>query len=289
MSLITVTYAWIVIARFNYISGIDFNVTLGKGLEISYDGVNWGHSLDGSIINEMYPDILFSDITTQDGIHFEQGYSNEVPIKNKNYLSFDLFFRGGQEVNSLTAIHLIDHIANVSYVDAKNTNLSGTYITSKGVEFKSDITFLNDFNDTIEKGETRKFHASEALRVSIYNKEDDQAKIFDLSNNPFRGFATTINQYGALDYYKRHHPNKIIEIPDEPLLSGFSEIINEHYANNQNSRIATLVKSRNDAYYYAQITINIWIEGWDLDAFNAIMGDEFIINFKFVALVDSTI
>ena len=50
--------------------------------------------------------------------------------------------------------------------------------------------------------------------------------------------------------------------------------------NNDNSQIVVL--ERIGDYYLGNATLNIWIEGWDADAFDAILGDQILIQLEFI-------
>ena len=68
---------------------------------------------------------------------------------------------------------------------------------------------------------------------------------------------------------------------------------NPYIAENDDSQVATMiatedVNSDGDPIFRAKVRINIWIEGWDADAFNSILNDRIKIQLKFKAAKSSS-
>lgn len=288
----TVTYAWLSLSTSNVVRNLELKTNLGDQLEISIDGLNYYQSLPSEVIISKLGRIVLTDITSMDGKTFEHGMRVDGPvIKNKDYVSIDFHFRTA----SLRA-HEVYLANNVSKDITYNQTKDGTFIISRGKSWVSDLDFIYGPNDeVVKKGDGGKYYISDAIRVAIHeqplNEEDERtefsSKIFDLSGNEERGFG---KPYGAFDYYnkKRGH----IDLPEVGpniiyALSEFSKT--SPYALDNNSHILTLIKTDelNDKgmhYYKGQVTMNIWLEGWDADLFDAVFGDQVKMQFEFKAV-----
>lgn len=283
----TSTFAWVSLANVNSVKDISLFAasSLNYDLDMSVDGINYyssSESIPKEVLLNKVSRVYLKDITTNDGINFTRNYnSNDVARKNRDYISIDFHFR---TTSRYTEVHLSDNIKDVDY---NNLPFEGTYIASKGINFESKHTFLYDENHYIKKGEINKFYGKDAMRVAFHNEEQGICKIFDLTGNEHRGFG---KPYGALDYLNKA-TNLNIEAPKAPntqyYLSTFSN--NNPYALTDYSLLVTLKKSEevnenNKPYYKGMVTMNVWLEGYDADAFDAIAGDQVKMQFMFRAV-----
>ena len=91
---------------------------------------------------------------------------------------------------------------------------------------------------------------------------------------------------GAYDYYKNYND---VTLPLPPIYPNtkykLSTLLSNGKMDNDDSKIATfrLGKENNTMYKYASIKVSIWLEGWDADCFDSILGDEAIIQLKFMS------
>lgn len=286
MFFTTIAYAWISLATINTIENISLSTISDTKLEISLDGINYYESIPKSVIEASIKKITFADVTSSNGKDFYKNYKNLMPaVANKDYLSLEFHFR----TNTMyTEVHLSDNVINV--LDYDNPPISGTYITSKGLMWEADTSFLYDEELYVLEGEVNKFYAKDAMRVAFVNKNDEsnETKIFDLSGNEQRGFG---KPYGAIAYLNKMNnennvapnaPNTIYE------LSTFSST--DPIALTHDSRIITLMKSseqngNNESFYKGSVVMNVWLEGWDADAFDAIHKDQLKMQFTFKAVL----
>ena len=294
----TVSYAWFSIST----TGVVHNVTLGMSsdnkFQISLDGINYHDSISNEDIMKLISDDFeLGDVTSFDGITFEKGGPSqfEPAKKNIDYLSLTLYFRTtAYEKN----VYLVEDVSSEAYL---NNEVEGTYIISKGINWKADNTFINgedEVKDVVNVGDRHMFYAAEAVRIGfvekkiIENKNDDRSeedlntKIFDLSRNPARGYGTS---YGSLDYFNVKQGTSI----EPPEL--FPEVIttlskfyqyNPYIPLDDNSYILRMIETDKvdplgDTYYVGKVEMNIWLEGWDADCFDAIYRDLLTISLKF--------
>lgn len=285
----SVTFAWISLPRTNVIEDISFSAKTNTGLEISINGVDYYKELDKSLINELIRNVRLKDVTSMDGVNFSPGYSkNTNVVKNRDYISFDLYFRTNTNQKN---VYLVNNLRRekVNYDELSNYK-EHTYIISKGIDWMTPRDFLYgpDNDDIRAKGTINKYYGSDAIRLSSIErsptaKEEISSpinKIFDLSENELRGFG---KPYGAIDYFFSEYGE--VEIPKGPEviygLTEFDEYNKPVDLNDNKGLITTLKHYGDDSYAKGKVTFNIWIEGWDADAFDAILGDKIKIQLAF--------
>lgn len=289
VTLGSASLAWISLPRSNVIEDISFNANIETGLEISLDGINYYKDLSYELIEKITRNAKLIDITSSDGIHFDKGLGNNsgLIIKNRDYISFDLYFRTNR---SRQNVYLADNLTREmveSYEDLTQYK-DKTYIISKGVNWQTSHTYWYgpELTDIRQAGTTDVYYASDAIRISTIEQsphanltiEDPIVKIFDLSENELRGFG---KRYGALDYYLKLRSNNIV-IPDEPKTEyGLTEFNQNNIPNDDKSIISKLRYVDDSGYRKAKVTINIWIEGWDADALDAILNDKIKVQLSF--------
>ena len=287
----TFTYAWLSMSTTNSVEDLSLITYSDSLLEISLDGENYYNKLPNNILMDLVKNVRFTDLTSFDGKNFSYGVrkKNDKVVINKDYISIDFYFRTVDPFSHL--VYLSNNVTNeVNYNDS---NVSGTFITSEGRTWASDINFLYGPNEEINKGDAKTYYAKDAIRVSTVerplNEFDERdnliTKIFDLSEDEERGFGKT---YGSYDYYTKkvgeldlpnNIPNTLYQLTE------FSE--EGPFAYDNNSHILTLIKTdkrggANNMYYYeGSITLNIWLEGWDADLFDPIFSDHLKIQFEF--------
>lgn len=300
MTLGTATFAWISVITTNNIDGLSLTASSGDELEISLDGINYYSQLPGELIEELYQGYSLIDVTSLDGVTFYTGGLRDVKpaIPNEHYISFDLWIRSTERERN---IFLINHIP----IDTEyETDEIGTYILSKGVIWINPTRFLNgpDQDDWVEAGQIDRYYASHAMRMSITERINEQNEldtrstndlkptfIFDPSNDPVRSYGQPI---GAFSYFFQR-TRWWIELPTEkPVVSyrlSQTDPYDPYQALDNDSWVATLVPTGlyneiDEEYYATKMSINIWVEGWDADAFDAIDRDQVKIQIQFKAL-----
>lgn len=296
----TVSYAWLSISTTNVVHNLSIQLSSDNMFRISLDGINFHDKLEfEDVMKVVGTDLTLTDVTSSDGVYFFKGGPKIlVPAsKNKDYVSITLYFQTtyysyGQNV------YLVENVSSNAYL---NDKINGTYVISKGINWLADSTFQygeDPIKGIIQAGERTMLYAAEAVRISFIEKqieenkndkrkeEDLNTKIFDLSRYPNRGYGTS---YGGLDYYNVKHtamiapPLTIQNVVNE--LSSFLDY-NPYIPKNDNSYLIKLIETNmNDpkrgAIYQGKVEMNIWLEGWDADCFDAIFKDKISIQLKF--------
>ncbi|MCR3905598.1 MAG: hypothetical protein NUK62_01025 [Tenericutes bacterium] len=283
-------------ATINNIEGMSITASAGNELEISLDGENFSNILTIQELNELLGNIVLRDVTTQNGIDFIRGGLTQggQAIQNEHYLSFELWFR------TTRTEHHVYLINNVSHEMEYDSIIDGTYVVSRGVMWTSshDFQYGLEQSDVITRGESRQYFASEAVRIGFTELHDEQNDldtrteeqlsrfIFDPSENEERSYG---KPYGAYSFF-RERTRVTLDLPET-----FADVsyrlsnldpINPYQALDNESLITTLqetnqVDAQGRTIYQGKIRVNIWIEGWDADAFDAIINDRIKIQLQF--------
>ena len=297
VALGTSTYAWFTLNNIAKVDQIEMGITSGVGIEVSLDGKTWYNKLDSALISEKTNNVKLESITTINGYDMTALDGNTVANESK-YVKFTLHFR----VNNVNAvvgndygIYLTSH-NNSSTYDVMG---DGTAIKSKGVDWKPDVDYIDWNGAKVEyktTDATKKYYVENSMRVSF--KDNNNIKVFDFSQNSNadlkRGYAQTYGEtdeekkiaYGAYSYYKNKTNSDASNPTNAPVLNyttmynnNLTEILDESVTENNNSLISNLTK--NGDYYFGETEIRIWIEGWDIDCFDAVLSDSIKLQMKF--------
>ncbi|MFA7588931.1 MAG: hypothetical protein WCY22_01070 [Acholeplasmataceae bacterium] len=293
----TVTYAWLEISNVNTIEEMGVTASLGDDLQVSLDGETYFNEITSEMLRELFGRIQLTDVTSQDGIHFETGglRRDDKIVVNRDYLSFPIWFRTDLAQRSIYLVNNTNHLS--TYEDP----VAGTYVVSRGIAWEAPIDFTYAPNDEVKAKEVRTYYASNAIRMAFIEEIDetnplddrDESElirfIYDPSENEERGFY---KQYGALNYYIKRvgsMQSVPIEIPNTSYrLSRIAS--GPPMALDNESQVLNLVRTdmineRGRYFYQGKLTINVWVEGWDADAFDSIIRDRVKIQFEFRALM----
>ncbi len=294
----TVAFAWFELATINNIDGLSIGASAGEDLELSVDGINFSNILVTSELEEIFEDVKLNAVTTSDNVNFYTGgiYGTNPAVAGEHYLSFELYIRTTRPERSIYLFNNVNDIA--TFQDSK----PGTFVKSRGVYWMSNETFQNGVmqGDVVTKGSIHRYYASDAIRIGIKELIDDTNPldtreeselhnlIYDPSENEYRGFG---QPFGAFDYFFRRTLIYLYlpdVFPETTYRLTRMERNNPYQAEDNDSLIATLQEttqfSEDDKLYYqAKVRINIWLEGWDPDALDAIDKDVVRIQIQFKA------
>jgi len=296
MLLTTVTFAWISMSAISNIDGLGITASSGSELEISIDGENYSSQLPSILIQDLIGEMKLYDVTTLDGINFQTGGFRDVAdaLPNEHYLSFDLWFR---TVRNEKSLYLINNIKDLVTFDS---NMPGTYVISRGVFWVAPVSFLNGPNaqDLVEKGDLGVYYGSDTIRISVIEQNDDtnpmdlrtedelKRFIYDPSENFDRGYGKL---YGAYNYFfqtAQYWMDTPREIQQASYRLSEFDPNNPYQALDNESMVGQMIETEDinidgKTYYRTKVRINIWIEGWDADTFDAVDKDVVKIQLQF--------
>lgn len=311
------TFAWFTLASTVEVTDVELNVSGGGGLNISLDGQVYEPTLSSEKIQEKLGDILMEDLTSTDGISIKDfNGTTQTFAKNKNYIELTLYFQALNVDTATLANYDGVGVFLKSYNDNANfesTDNDGTFVISKGVTHKADVAYKDaDGNDVALNSETE-HKAQNSLRVSFVqayreeNVDKTNVRYYDFYNKENHNYGdgysdepgtNGANLKGAASYYYQKHKNLINEdkrnigAPKESIsatvlngddFTSFESVGNDQIAEDTNTLVCIL--SEHDTGtgidYRGEVTIKIWIEGWDADCFDAIFADSIKAQFAF--------
>ncbi len=290
-TLVTTTFAWFSIAQSATVGDLELTVTNGGSLLISLDGENYYDNLNKDLFGDYIKNgLVLKDVSTSDLNIFYNSYEGDEAIPNKDYLTFTLYFRCDDA--EMDGLYLADNISTdvrYNYEVAENNKLKGTYVFSKGVPFKSPVTFQYSETDVMQKGQQGTFYAQDAIRFGFkelpFDDEDTRTEfakvIFDPSANPDRGYGV---EYGAFDFIRKYIDAYIpAPLTTPETVYQLTRYNYNYYAQNNDSLCASFQPRQvgNKTYYFAKVQVSVWLEGWDADCFDAIYKDSMLLQFYF--------
>eukprot|EP01155_Anaeramoeba_flamelloides_P023900 Anaeramoba_flamelloidesa808574_102.p2 GENE.a808574_102~~a808574_102.p2 ORF type:complete len:178 (-),score=15.15 a808574_102:1941-2474(-) len=144
----TVTFAWISLSTVNNIEGLSLSASSGEELMISLDGETFTSNLSAEQLYNLFSDITLNEVTSLDGKTFSAGgLRDESDVnRDRDYLQFDVWFQTTEQTHD---VYVID---NVSDQVAFDSSATGTYIVSRGVNWRSDLhLFMINLEQLLKK------------------------------------------------------------------------------------------------------------------------------------------
>lgn len=265
----TGVFAWFTINTKTSATGLSGTAEAADGgfyIKLADDD-NWTDVLD---LSGVAKGIRLKDITTQDGINFTDLEGNNA--EEGQWIEFDLEFITG---STYTNIYLEEL----------------TIKTTKSTTWVSEVT---TDDESFKKGDEIKGYLGDAIRVSL---EGDNTVIIEKEEDSTESDNTIGFGGRAMKYYNAIYPNKQINETSAPsrtdivantLLTDPQKIVEAKTDINGIQKVtfnggettqdldASFTKT-------GKITVRVWLEGWDGEAFNAVANGEVKIDFKFRA------
>lgn len=293
------TFAWFTINERVTVGDIDVNVTTGsQGLYVAsaQDGVYRTHITYAELAElrtNTMDKVVLNNITSADGINMKNYKNEQVGAVSLNFIEFSLFFRATAEAG-LTG----DAIPKVKLTGHKDFSNVVANVDTKPFELISEFgKVLNPVEygkvadtPTIAVGSPILARAAHATRVSFAAKDANstvtKTTVWDpyyADNTTFCGLANPDNngrfdnKLGnlALDYYNVIKPeSERLAFPT----AGLATTLNLA----EMTDIQPLVEdTTKPGYYHGNVTIRIWLEGFDGDCLNSILKDAIIAKLAF--------
>lgn len=268
------TYAFFSLTTSNQVDNVQMSIRGESQTELSLDGTNWYSSLPSALIESAGGAVSLNPLTSQDGKTFYD-LSGAKGSKSQ-YFTFTLQLRTTEA--SATDVWLVDNLSDGA-TPLSIASLDGTVVTSAPTSWVNGYGYYYDATTWREAGTDALYYASDAVRISI--EGSGSMRIFDLSPSAAtRGFGTT---YGANDYYKHYFGLETLDIPSAPETVTTLSRHDEHFLifHDDASLVASLGEIQADGFAYTEMTIRVWIEGWDADCLNAIIEQNVSLKLKF--------
>ena len=271
IALGTSTFAWFSLSNRASVGQFNAEVTGGEGLEISLDNSSWYSSIPSSVMQAHLASIyggslsedkpILRDVTSFDGKNFN--VFND--IADDGWIEFNIMFRS----------------RSLSEVYWTNAQLGGA-----NFNWTPDNEFLLGEEYQVSPESTVVINPANALRLSIEGVVDNVSTVYayekadGVDGNVYLG--TTPSIYGSVSYYNAKNSANPINVSDFPdnLLDTFT---NFYPTTSENKQILTLVENGSTSYYEGSITVRVWMEGWDADTYDSILGRSVSVSLAFAS------
>jgi len=282
-------YAWFTINNTAQVDQFSADVRAGSGFYISLNGTQWYTDITTDMITEYLstakPNFQFDNVTSPDGVTFKT--LGGATANTANYIEFPLYFAGN---------------ASLSYVQLTGLTIGGTE-----TDWVPGINVPNTrVASPIDPSIPVKEYASNAVRISfadqLYDAESETQMITvfekdtSLGNTLGKGASFTANE--AVQFYNAVEDDDITEamytaavLPPtlQAANSGMEVNVAPLYAiggfTSEVWGITTLPTGVTNVLgedaEVAFMMVRVWIEGWDAQAFNAILSGTVTLSFDF--------
>lgn len=308
------TFAWFTLGNEATVGQIKGQVTAGDGLEVriaqgqtgedesemitGYD--TWYTSLPSTVLQdflgEKYTKLDLKGVTSEDGVAIKK--IDGDPADYGSFIEFELEIRSQFETNVfLSNVNLTGEVFR--WTSDANFKLSDT----EEIIAHDNVAPLNNTNSVW-------VDPSSAARVSVKGASTIVYQRPEIAENLTAGSEVARNTitdkthkpsiYGAHDYYFVKNGSAIVA----PLDKAFELVDNSGtpglaYADDYSVELPVTVTgfgavgsmdddnpmlnltTGNDGYYYGTVTVRIWIEGWDNEAYNSIFNKNLFVGLSF--------
>lgn len=269
VALGSTTFAWFTLSNRAVIENFDVSVTTDVGIEFAIgaeaeplSNLTFRTTLTSAdilaYIEDTYgPTFAFSHVTSPDGENFYELGGNGTTA---GYLSLPIHFRSNSS-------NLINWYSVDLFTTDSSYTTATTFVDSKGVTRNSGSSFT--------------VNTADAIRISMIGDSIIAYENPSSATNTVLGLLanadlTTAN--GAVDFYQAVTSLDPAGVADVSVVETETAIANDF--------ILTLAADPLNDYgqaFHGTLRINIWFEGWDAEAYNALLGRAVTIGFEFRA------
>jgi hypothetical protein len=292
VALGTSTFAWFTLQNTATLEAFSGQVTSGEGIEVSLGDFSGTQSISTSSswvtvistsqiqnrLSAMYVDgtnpLKFTDVTSPNGQDIVLKDGSPAGALSGKYVQFNLYFRS----NTAKTITLTD--ASFGETAAK--------------DWPVDVAFKGANNNAgsavLASGSTVKVAARQAARVSVFGSTGEtyelseslgtspSADLYNSNALPSVSYASG-TEFGAAAY---------AIAKGNPVAYAAQTIAPTFTTSTGNSiDLVTLAAPAGEfatltaGYFYGKVTVRVWIEGWDADAFDALFETSLFVDLKF--------
>jgi len=277
VALGTTTYAWFTLGNTVKVAQFQMNVSGGEGLEMTY--VTKGGSEKGYVSTILTEDII-SYLEADYYGKSEGQWANEFQLYPVTSVDGKLFKKLDKDDNySLadTTAHTDNHFVEFKLkfrtkAETQKLVWNQVELTSSGVNWSPEVDFTAVGGNTVTKGsDAVEYFAKDGARISV-EPTDGTTVVYEL---PLEGTNKEVlsNEkpnftQGAHDYF-----HKVTGVNLEDTYGGYKAA--ETITAVSSTYVMDFVDTGDPAgYYYAQVTVRVYLEGFDAETFNAILSDD---------------
>ncbi|MBU1093883.1 MAG: hypothetical protein KKH01_05425 [Firmicutes bacterium] len=279
----TTTFAWFTITNVSEVQPFESDIVTDNGIEVSLDGSTWVTTLSTEMIDAyvaaQYPGgFAFNHVTTTTG--------------HSNFNTLGTLGVTDDGTASVLRINLLFRSNNANAIEWTDVALSGTTAS-----WTSDVSFTRSSDlggSAVISGGSIAVNPANAMRISILgNHLSDSVVVYELPdgdnagayNSALGGDGSTpvdlsnggIGDAGSYNYYYQK-TGALITGTNAVVTASTVTVINSL---NTQTVLHMTEDSTYDTTYWGQISIRIWFEGWDAEAYNSLLGRMITTSFTF--------
>lgn len=240
----------------------NINMITDASLEISLDGINFMTTITSEMMKSLSISYLdawhLEHVSSYDGENFYRLFHSEINYIDEGYISFPIYFRSR-----------IDESVYLDFV----------ILDSKLRSMMASQTFIDSKANTVLKGASFDFKLTDSMRISFIGQIQNEKHIVIYENpasdtNTYMGKLKDVNLHGSqgsLDYFYKlsgYYPYLASAVRLPETISNFREV-------------KVLEMTQIDDYYEGMIIINLWVEGWDREAYGIFDRDDIKLDLRF--------
>jgi hypothetical protein len=282
IALGTTTFAWFTLTNTSVVQPFSANITSDTGIEIALgvpvpgdeDELNWVTTLTTAVINNyiesVYGSFQFGHVTTTNAVDFYTLGATSMTGTTGGYLSIPVNFRSNS---------------------ANRILWSGVTLTAAELAWQSDVAFIGAKGATLIAGDSTLINASDSFRIAILGTVGglDNVVGYESANsatnvvlgggiaNPQNladGVGVGMGNQGAMNYY--YAKNALLPFGAEAVT-----VLQTITALANNPIVDLSASTTSGAAFYGAVVIRVWLEGWDANAYNSVLGRQITTSFQF--------
>lgn len=271
-ALAATTFAWFTLGNTAQVNSFEGDVYAGEGLEVRLidnngDAVTpWSSYIASANIQALIAAngfAQFKAITTEDTTSFttvliDNGSVTNVSAAQSEYIKFTLEFRTKQ-----TEADLLWTKATLSGTDVSWTNDGNSFKDALGVDVDTD--------DSVTE------NVANAARIAVVNDQTVLGYELPEAGNNVQGKGTA--SVGAHSFIKSRYQG-IETLYDSAHLS--ATLVATEDVNTNNQTVVTFGDTADaNGYVFVTLDVFVWIEGWDANTYNPILGQTLTASLEF--------
>ena len=262
------TFAWFTLTNSAEVEAFEAEIIASSGIEFAIntggdpEELAWKTTLKAEDIEayivQQYTTFLFSDVTSSNGTSFS-ALSGDA-----SFLTIPLLFRS-------------DNVDEIYW--------SAVELVGENDTFTTRVPFTNEHNADIEANGSFTVNPADAFRISMVGEIDASANV-EVYENPEAGTNVVLGGItdsaapatGAVAYYEAVSGGK-------PLGSDSITVPSTITTLGTGVHVLDLVSNENYGKLLGgDLTINIWFEGWDPNAYDSLLGLKIKTSFNFTGV-----
>lgn len=271
-ALAATTFAWFTLGNTAQVNSFEGDVYAGEGLEVRLIDKNgdpftpWSSYIASTDIQDLIDDngfVKFKAVTTEDTTSFttvliDNGSVTDGSAAHTDYIKFTLEFRTKQ-----TEAELLWTKATLSGNNVTWVNDGKPFIDAKGVEVKT--------NDPVTE------NVANAARIAVVSDTTVLGYELPEENNNVQDKGTAL--VGAHSFIKSRYQDIETDYNDA---YNSAELVGTENVNTTNPKVVEFGDTlENDGYVYVTLDVFVWIEGWDANTYNPILGQTLTASLEF--------